>query len=69
MRHLIIVGAIGLAVLFTSVTFLPASAQQPTVQRKVLLTHDLAIPGYQPLWLPSKSRLEVARAGTRILVP
>src|SRR5215471_7943977 len=25
----------------------PAVAQQPTVQRKVLLTQDLAIPGYQ----------------------
>ena len=49
MRHVIIVGAlaIGLVTLFTSVTFLPATAQQPTVQRKVLLTHDLAIPGYQ----------------------
>ena len=31
--------AIGLAV--------PAIAQQPNVQRKILLTHDLAIPGYQ----------------------
>jgi len=41
MRHGIIVGAlaIGLAV--------PAIAQQPNVQRKILLTHDLAIPGYQ----------------------
>ena len=41
MRHVIIVGAlaIGLAV--------PAIAQQPNVQRKILLTHDLAIPGYQ----------------------
>jgi quercetin dioxygenase-like cupin family protein len=49
MRHVNIVGAlaIGLAALFTSVTSLPATAQEPTVQRKILLTHDLAIPGYQ----------------------
>ena len=49
MRHVITVGAlaIGLAALFTSVTSLPATAQEPTVQRKILLTHDLAIPGYQ----------------------
>jgi quercetin dioxygenase-like cupin family protein len=26
---------------------LPATAQQPTVQRKVLITQDLPIPGYQ----------------------
>jgi quercetin dioxygenase-like cupin family protein len=49
MRHVIIVGALasGLAALSTSVASLPATAQEPTVQRKVLLTHDLAIPGYQ----------------------
>jgi quercetin dioxygenase-like cupin family protein len=49
MRQVIIVGALasGLAALSTSVTSLPATAQEPTVQRKVLLTHDLAIPGYQ----------------------
>jgi quercetin dioxygenase-like cupin family protein len=49
MRHVITVGAlaIGLAALFTSMTSLPATAQEPTVQRKILLTHDLAIPGYQ----------------------
>jgi quercetin dioxygenase-like cupin family protein len=49
MRHVIIVGAlaIGLAELLTSVASLPATAQEPTVQRKILLTHDLAIPGYQ----------------------
>ena len=49
MRHVIIAGAlaIGLAALSTSVTFLPATAQEPTVQRKILLTHDLATPGYQ----------------------
>jgi hypothetical protein len=48
-RHVTIVGAlaIGLAALSTSVTFLPATAQQPTVQRKVLLKHNLIIPGYQ----------------------
>jgi quercetin dioxygenase-like cupin family protein len=39
--------AFGFAALFSSVTFLPATAQQPNVQRKILLTHDLAIPGYQ----------------------
>jgi quercetin dioxygenase-like cupin family protein len=49
MRHVITVGAlaIGLAALFTSMTSLPATAQEPTVQRKILLTRDLAIPGYQ----------------------
>ena len=49
MRQVIIVGALasGLAALSTSVTSLPATAQEPTVQRKVLLTHDLTIPGYQ----------------------
>ena len=49
MRHVIIVDALasGLAALSTSVTSLPATAQEPTVQRKVLLTHDLTIPGYQ----------------------
>jgi quercetin dioxygenase-like cupin family protein len=36
---------IGLAVL--SITPTPASAQQPTVQRKMLLTQDLPIAGYQ----------------------
>jgi quercetin dioxygenase-like cupin family protein len=48
-RHVIIAGAlaIGLAALSTSVAFLPATAQEPTVQRKILLTHDLATPGYQ----------------------
>jgi len=48
-RHVIIAGAlaIGLAALSTRVTFLPATAQEPTVQRKILLTHDLATPGYQ----------------------
>ena len=39
--------AIGLAVFIASLTFPPATAQEPTVQRKVLLTHDLAVPGYQ----------------------
>ena len=28
-------------------TLVPAMAQEPTVQRKVLLTQDLPIPGYQ----------------------
>jgi quercetin dioxygenase-like cupin family protein len=36
---------IGLAAL--SVPPSPVSAQQPTIQRKVLLTQDLPIPGYQ----------------------
>jgi len=45
--RLVIIGAalVGLAAL--SVTPTPASAQQPTVQRKVLLTQDLPIAGHQ----------------------
>ena len=45
--RLVIIGAglVGLAAL--SVTPISASAQQPTVQRKVLLTQDLPIAGYQ----------------------
>ena len=45
--RLVTIGAalVGLAAL--SVTPSPASAQQPTIQRKVLLTQDLPIPGYQ----------------------
>ena len=45
--RLIIIGAalVGLAAI--SVTPTPASAQQPTVQRKVLLTQDLPIAGHQ----------------------
>jgi quercetin dioxygenase-like cupin family protein len=45
--RLVTIGAalVGLAAL--SVPLTPTTAQQPTVQRKVLLTHDLAIPGYQ----------------------
>jgi quercetin dioxygenase-like cupin family protein len=45
--RLVAIGAalVGLAAL--SVTPTPASAQQPTVQRKVLLTQDLPIAGYQ----------------------
>jgi quercetin dioxygenase-like cupin family protein len=39
------VALIGLAAL--SITPTPASAQQPTVQRKMLLTQDLPIAGYQ----------------------
>jgi quercetin dioxygenase-like cupin family protein len=49
---------VGLAAL--SVTPTPASAQQPTVQRKVLLTQDLPIAGYQIVMaaveLPAGSR-------------
>jgi quercetin dioxygenase-like cupin family protein len=36
-----------LTALSVSLTAIPAIAQQPTVQRKVLLTQDLPIPGYQ----------------------
>ena len=45
--RLVIIGAglVGLAAL--SVTPISASAQQPTVQRKVLLTQDLPIAGHQ----------------------
>src|SRR6516165_9324632 len=45
--RLVTIGAalVGLAAL--SVTPTPASAQQPTVQRKVLLTQDLPIAGHQ----------------------
>ena len=39
--------ALGLAVLCACPASDPATAQQPTVQRKVLLTQDLPIPGYQ----------------------
>jgi quercetin dioxygenase-like cupin family protein len=46
-RSLITISALGLAVNLTSWMVLPVIAQQPTVQRKVLLTQDLPIPGYQ----------------------
>ncbi len=39
-------GMFGLLVISAAVT-VPVMGQQPTVQRKVLLTQDLAIPGYQ----------------------
>jgi len=39
--------ALGLAALSVSVTPVPVTAQQPTVQRKILLTQDLPIAGYQ----------------------
>ena len=39
--------ALGFAVLFVCPASDPATAQQPTVQRKVLLTQDLPISGYQ----------------------
>jgi quercetin dioxygenase-like cupin family protein len=45
-RTLIAAFAIAGAALVGS-ALLPATAQQPTVQRKVLLTQDLPIPGYQ----------------------
>jgi quercetin dioxygenase-like cupin family protein len=38
---------LGIGVLALSLMPLSAMAQQPQVQRKVLLTQDLAIPGYQ----------------------
>jgi quercetin dioxygenase-like cupin family protein len=49
MRYVTIGGALalGLAVLSASVTLVPVAAQQPTIQRKVLITQDLPIPGYQ----------------------
>jgi quercetin dioxygenase-like cupin family protein len=37
----------GLLALSATAITVPAMAQQPTVQRKVLLTQDLTIPGYQ----------------------
>jgi quercetin dioxygenase-like cupin family protein len=45
--RLVTVGATLVGLVALSVPPIPASAQEPTVQRKVLLTHDLAIPGYQ----------------------
>ena len=49
MRHVTIGAtlALGLAALSVSVTPIPVTAQQPTVQRKILLTQDLPIAGYQ----------------------
>jgi quercetin dioxygenase-like cupin family protein len=49
MKYVTIGGAValGLAVLSASVTLVPVAAQQPTIQRKVLITQDLPIPGYQ----------------------
>jgi hypothetical protein len=45
-RKLAAMLTLGLAVNLTSWMILPVTAQ-PTVQRKVLLTQDLPIPGYQ----------------------
>jgi hypothetical protein len=47
-------------------TLVSAIAQQPTIQRKVLLTQDLPIPGYQAVMAAVESRPGVARADTRI---
>ena len=49
MKHRLIAAimALGFAVLCVCAASDPATAQQPTVQRKVLLTQDLSIPGYQ----------------------
>jgi quercetin dioxygenase-like cupin family protein len=46
MRHRTLTAIFALSV-FMSLTVIPGIAQQPTVQRKVLLTQDLPIPGYQ----------------------
>jgi quercetin dioxygenase-like cupin family protein len=40
-------GVFGLLTLSAVAITVPAMAQQPTVQRKVLLTQDMTIPGYQ----------------------
>ena len=45
--RLVIIGAALVGLVALSVTPTPASAQQPTVQRKVLLTQDLPIAGHQ----------------------
>ena len=49
MRYVTIGGALalGLAVLYASVMLVPVAAQQPTFQRKILITQDLSVPGYQ----------------------
>ena len=49
MRHVTIGAtlALSLAVLSVSVTPIPVTAQQPTIQRTILLTQDLPIAGYQ----------------------
>jgi quercetin dioxygenase-like cupin family protein len=49
MRYVTIGGALALvlAVLSASVTLVPVAAQQPTIQRKILITQDLPVPGYQ----------------------
>ena len=49
MRYVTIGGALalGLAVLSASVMLVPVAAQQPTFQRKILITQDLPVPGYQ----------------------
>ena len=41
------IGATALGFGACLLTLVPAIAQQPTIQRKVLLTQDLPIPGYQ----------------------
>ena len=59
--RLVTIGAalVGLAAL--SLTPSPGSAQQPTVQRKVLLTEDLPIPGYQTVM----ATIEIPAGGAR----
>ena len=47
-------------------TLVPAMAQEPTVQRKVLLTQDLPIPGYQTVMAAVEIPAGVARADTRM---
>ena len=45
--RLVTFGAVLVGLAAVSLTPSPVRAQQPTVQRKVLLTEDLPIPGYQ----------------------
>src|SRR5262245_38637478 len=47
MRRVTVSAALVLGLAAFSVTGISVSAQEPTVQRKVLLTQDLPIPGYQ----------------------
>jgi len=57
MRHVTIIGALALGF---AALFLPATAQQPTtVQRKVSLTQDLPISGYQAVM----AAIEIPRGG------
>jgi len=46
MTHRSLIAAVA-SVILVGWTLAPVTAQQPTVQRKVLITQDLSIPGYQ----------------------